>query len=113
MEPKTTLGAPLSPEEYEAMQLSLINTKEWIENVSHNQPPEKFLEIANNLISAGFNLRAVVQKGFNDANRRTLMLRARQPVGGARVALSKPSLQIDVLESDILAALDIVQGKEK
>ena len=106
----TTLGAPISYEEYEVMQQTFLNTKMWLTMVPHTMPPEKFLAVATRLIEEGFRLRDAVQKGLNAANAR----RTKIPVGGYRTPDKKklPTALSMFSQADIQAALEVIRSSK-
>jgi len=106
-EQTTTLGAPLSPEEYEKMQMAFIFARRWMNATSHEQRPEEFLGIATKMIDFGFKLRDAVQHGFNAANDRAFRSSTRTPLHKA-VAKTVPTT-FTFSAADLEAALQAVK----
>jgi hypothetical protein len=103
---KTTLGAPLTDDEYNEMQKALLDAKMYLTMVQIGLDPVALLNVATGIIDHGFKLRDAIQRGFNEANRRS----ATKLVGGARhlkvvskAPVARSSTQVDI--DDILRGI--------
>jgi hypothetical protein len=94
---KTTLGAPLTDDEYEVMQLALARAKLAIASIPLGLEPHEMLQKATLMIECGFNLRDHIQRGLNAANQRS----ATRLVGGYRGRNLKVVRIPDAMDKDI------------
>ena len=103
---RTTLGIPLTEEEYQRMESSLISAKTAIASIPLGLEPTDLLRSASLIIDCGFNLRDHIQRGLNEANQRGV----KAQLGGHRRHLKVvPTKEDTEIQADINEILDVLK----
>ena len=103
---RTTLGAPLTDEEYNEMQKALNEARRLVAKIPPELEPADLLHCATLIIECGFNLRDKIQRGLNAANQRG----AKRHLGGYRHLRVVPKRTVaEDVQADIDAILDFIK----